>query len=80
MSWQAVVFALLALVVGGGIAWYERSHPSSRLIALIAALNITHDFLSAKAPKGCDIAELRRRIQSLQATIDDALAEQDKLF
>jgi len=49
-------------------------------IALIAALNITHDFLSAKAPKGCDIAELRRRIQSLQATIDDALAEQDKLF
>ena len=38
MSWQAVVFALLALVVGGGIAWYERSHPSSRLIALIAAL------------------------------------------
>lgn len=49
-------------------------------IALIAALNITHDFLIAKTPKGFDTVELRRRIQSMQATIDDALAEQDKLF
>ena len=47
---------------------------------MIAALNITHDFLTAKTPKGFDTVELRRRIQSMQATIDDALAEQDKLF
>ena len=49
-------------------------------IALIAALNITHEFLSARTPKGFDTAELKSRIATLQATIDDALAEQDKLF
>lgn len=49
-------------------------------IALIAALNITHEFLSARTPKGFDTAELKSRIAALQATIDDALAEQDKLF
>jgi cell division protein ZapA len=49
-------------------------------IALIAALNITHEFLSARTPKDFDTAELKSRIASLQATIDDALAEQDKLF
>ena len=38
MSWQLVTFALLALVVLGGFAWYERSRPPARLIALVAAL------------------------------------------
>jgi cell division protein ZapA len=49
-------------------------------IALIAALNITHELLIARTPKGFDTAELKRRIEALQATVDDALAEQDKLF
>src|SRR6185436_20118788 len=49
-------------------------------IALLAALNITHEFLSNKTPKGFDMGEVKRRIESMQATIDDALAEQDKLF
>ena len=49
-------------------------------IALIAALNITHEFLNARNPRGFDSAELKSRIQALQAAIDDALAEQDKLF
>ena len=38
MGWQAASFALLALVVVGGIFWYERSRPSSRIVALVAAL------------------------------------------
>jgi len=38
VSWQAVTLALLALVVLGGFAWYERSRPPARLIALVAAL------------------------------------------
>jgi energy-coupling factor transport system substrate-specific component len=38
MGWQAASFALLAAVVAGGIVWYERSRPSSRVIALVAAL------------------------------------------
>ena len=38
MSWQVVVFAGLALVLAGGFWWYERSRPSARLVALVAAL------------------------------------------
>lgn len=38
MSWQAVVFAGLALVLVGGFVWYERSRPTARLIALVASL------------------------------------------
>ena len=38
MSWQAWAFAMLALVIAGGVAWYERSRPSSRMVALVAAL------------------------------------------
>lgn len=49
-------------------------------IALLAALNITHEFLFSKAPKGFDMGEVERRIESMQATIDEALAGQDKLF
>src|SRR5918998_4155538 len=38
MSWQLTTFAGLALVLLGGFAWYERSRPSARLVALVAAL------------------------------------------
>jgi energy-coupling factor transport system substrate-specific component len=38
MSWQAVTFALLALVLTGGLTWYERSRPPARMVALVAAL------------------------------------------
>ena len=38
MGWQAASFALLAVVVVGGLVWYERSRPSSRVVALVAAL------------------------------------------
>ena len=38
MSWVAASFALLALALLGGFAWYERSRPSSRILALVATL------------------------------------------
>jgi energy-coupling factor transport system substrate-specific component len=38
MSWQLATFAGLAIVVVGGFAWYERTRPSARMIALVAAL------------------------------------------
>ncbi|MGI9021511.1 MAG: hypothetical protein ACR2G3_12480, partial [Solirubrobacterales bacterium] len=38
MSWQLAVFTMLGLVIAAGIAWYERSRPSSRTVALVAAL------------------------------------------
>ncbi len=38
MTWAAAVYALLALVLAGGFAWYERSRPPARMVALVAAL------------------------------------------
>ena len=57
----------------GKIASVER-------IALMAALNITHELLSVKIGRGFDVAGFKRRIDSMQAAIDEALAEQDTLF
>ncbi len=49
-------------------------------IAIMAALNIAHELLTTRLGSGFDMAEFKRRIQSMQATIDAALAEQDELF
>jgi cell division protein ZapA len=53
-------------------------------IAIMAALNIAHEFLShkpAKAAPSVDGADFRRRIAAMQETLDTALAaDQDKLF
>lgn len=38
MSWQLSSFLLLALALLAGFAWYERSHPSSRVLALVGTL------------------------------------------
>ncbi|MGA2927114.1 MAG: ATP-binding cassette domain-containing protein [Solirubrobacteraceae bacterium] len=38
MTWQLGSFALLAVALAGGFAWYERSRPDARLVALVATL------------------------------------------
>ena len=38
MSWQAAILCLLALVLLVGGVWFERSRPSARIIAAVAAL------------------------------------------
>jgi Prenyltransferase and squalene oxidase repeat len=38
MSWELASFLILAAVLIGGFAWYERSRPSSQVVALVAAL------------------------------------------
>ena len=57
----------------GKIASVER-------IALMAALNITHELLGMKVGRGVDLADFTRRMNSMQTAIDEALAEQDTLF
>ena len=57
----------------GKIASVER-------IALMAALNITHELLGMKVGRGVDLADFTRRMNAMQAAIDEALAEQDTLF
>lgn len=58
---------------GGKIASVER-------IALMAALNITHELLKTKVGRGFDLADFARRMDTMQAAIDAAIAEQDTLF
>ncbi|HEV2776694.1 MAG TPA: hypothetical protein VGV90_13955, partial [Solirubrobacteraceae bacterium] len=38
MTWQLASFALLALALGAGFAWYERARPSAKVLALVATL------------------------------------------
>jgi energy-coupling factor transport system substrate-specific component len=38
MNWQTSSFAVLALVLIAGFAWYERRRPPARIVALVAAL------------------------------------------
>ena len=38
MTWELASFLILAAVLIGGFAWYERSRPTSQVVALVAAL------------------------------------------
>lgn len=49
-------------------------------IAIMAALNIAHEYLTTKAGGGFDIAEIKRRMAGMETVIDRALSEQDELF
>ncbi|MEK6211002.1 MAG: cell division protein ZapA [Pseudomonadota bacterium] len=49
-------------------------------IAIMAALNITHEYLSTRMDGGFDVGEFKRRMLSMQATIDQAMNGQDELF
>jgi len=57
---------------GGKVVGVER-------IAIMAALNIAHELLSTKIG-GFDMAALKRRMQSIETTLDQALRDQSKLF
>jgi cell division protein ZapA len=63
----------------GKIAGTER-------IAVMAALNIAHELLQARAGHvsaasgNFDSSGVRRRISAMQSAIDRAMADQDKLF
>ena len=49
-------------------------------IAVMAALNIAHELLTTKLPGGFDIGDFKRRMQSMQTTLDTAMSQQEKLF
>ncbi|MDD5329645.1 MAG: cell division protein ZapA [Sulfuricella sp.] len=49
-------------------------------IAIMAALNIAHEFLSTRLSGNFDIGEYKRRMISMQAQIEQAMADQDELF
>ena len=49
-------------------------------IAVMAALNIAHELLSTRLGGAFDIGQAKRRIESIEAKLDEAIARQDKLF
>jgi len=49
-------------------------------IAIMAALNIAHEYLSSRTDGGFDAGEFKRKIQSMQSRIDQAMNNQDELF
>ena len=49
-------------------------------IAIMAALNIAHEFLNTRIGNGFDVGEFKRRMNAMQETIDATLAEQNELF
>ena len=57
-----------------------KTKSSGDRLAVMTALNIAHELLSIKLPGGFDLQEFRRRIGSMQARLDDAMASQEQLF
>jgi cell division protein ZapA len=49
-------------------------------IAIMAALNIAHEFMNTRIGSGFDVGDFRRRIGHMQDMVDDALKEQQQLF
>lgn len=58
---------------GGKVIGLER-------IAIMAALNIAHEFLSTKVGGGFDIGELKRRMTGMETVLDQAISDQNELF
>jgi cell division protein ZapA len=49
-------------------------------IAIMAALNIAHELLTTRLGSGFDMADFKRRMNSMQTAIDTVLADQNELF
>ena len=49
-------------------------------IAVMAALNMAYELLSTRVDGGFDIAEIKRRMNVMEALMDETLAEQNQLF
>ncbi|MBX9812065.1 MAG: cell division protein ZapA [Burkholderiales bacterium] len=49
-------------------------------IAIMAALNIAHEFLSTKVGGSFDIAEIKRRMAGMETVLDQAISDQSELF
>lgn len=64
---------MLEIRDGGKVIGLER-------IAIMAALNISHEFLTTKVGGGFDMGEIKRRMNRMETVIDQALSEQTKLF
>ena len=49
-------------------------------IAIMAALNISHEYLTMRVGGNFDVAQIKRKMNSIERTLDQALAVQNELF
>ena len=49
-------------------------------IAVMAALNLAYELLSTQLGGGFDMIEIKRRMSSMEALMDETLVEQNQLF
>lgn len=64
---------MLEIRDGGKVIGLER-------IAIMAALNIAHEYLSTKVGGAFDMGEVKRRMARMETALDHAMSEQAKLF
>ena len=58
----------------------EKTNSAGERLAVMTALNVTHEFLQFQRAGGFDIPTLKRRIEHINGRLDGVLAEQEKLF
>ncbi|NTV11765.1 MAG: cell division protein ZapA [Zoogloea sp.] len=57
-----------------------KTNSGGERLAVMTALNVTHEFLQFQRVGGFDITNLKRRIESINGRLDAALGQQEKLF
>ena len=63
----------------------EKTKSTGERLAVMTALNLAHEMLAQKKPhagghSSVDTRELKRRIAAMEARLDEAMAQQEKLF
>lgn len=58
----------------------SRIQASGEKVAVMAALNVAHEFIRFQRAGGFDIQGAKRRIGLMKARLDGVLGEQEKLF
>jgi cell division protein ZapA len=58
----------------------SKTQSSGEKLAVMAALNVAHEFLQFQRSGGFDMQAMKRRIGFVNARLDGVLAQQEKLF
>ncbi|MCE1185169.1 cell division protein ZapA [Zoogloea sp.] len=57
----------------------SRTNSAGERLAVMVALNVTHEFLQSKREMGFDIGAVKRRIEVMGNRLDDAISDEKPL-
>lgn len=57
-----------------------KTRATGERLAVMAALNLAHELVQTRRTSGVDLGGTKRRIEAMQARLDEALAQQEQLF